>query len=188
VETTAIGENSIAVKKDLRYQIFAREYVTDLNGTRAAIAAGYSAKSATSKGSQLLTLVKVQRLIDALKTERAEKLEITADSVLAELAKMGFANILDYVQVEDGNAVVNLSKLTWDQASALREITVDRYAGGSGDGERRAITRTRFKLHDKIRALELMGRHLKLFTERIEGDDYSGLAEILSERRKALSA
>ena len=186
METIAIGENGTALKKALRYQIFAREYVTDLNGTRAAIAAGYSEKGADVAAIRLLGNARVRKLIAELIEKRAKHLDLSADKVLEELSRMGFANMLDYIGIKDGDAYVDLSKLTREQAAAIQVITVDA-TGGTGDGERRQVMRTRFRLADKTRALELLGKYLTLFTERVEVSGLESLAEILQARRKALS-
>jgi phage terminase small subunit len=50
-----------ALKTHFRRQRFAREYLLDLNGTRAAIAAGYSAKTAAAAASRLLDFKRVLR-------------------------------------------------------------------------------------------------------------------------------
>ena len=78
---------------------------------------------------------------------------------------------------------VDLSKVTRDQAAAIHEITVDEYMEGKGEDARR-VKRTRFKLCDKDRSLELLGKHLKLFTERVEVSALEGLPEQLAEARK----
>lgn len=72
-------------KTDLRYEIFAREYVLDFNATRAAVAAGYSEKTAYSSGARMLRNVEVQKLIDQLTAKRAEKLDITAEYILGKV-------------------------------------------------------------------------------------------------------
>ncbi len=168
-----------------RRELFARAYVIDCNATNAAIKAGFAKKTAYSQGSRLLKDVEVQARIAQLVAEKAQKLDISAEKVLGELAKMGFANMLDYMRVdEDGEFVVDFSKLTREQAAAIQEYTVDA-TGGTGDGERKVVMRTRFKLADKARSLELLGQHLKLFTEKIEVTGLEGLAELLRQRRAA---
>jgi len=108
-------------KTNARWNIFVREYLIDLNGARAAIAAGYSEKTARAAASRLLTKSNVQELIEKLTAARAQRLDISADRVLWELAKMAFANMLDYVTVQNGDAYIDLSKLTRDQAAAIQE-------------------------------------------------------------------
>src|ERR1700730_3616018 len=92
-------------------------------------------------------------------------LDLSADKVLEELARLGFSNMLDYITIQNGAAVVDFSRVTRGQAAAIQEITVDEYMDGSGP-DARPVKRIRFKLSDKVRSLELLGRHLKLFEDR----------------------
>jgi phage terminase small subunit len=164
--------------------MFAREYVIDLNGTRAAIAAGYAEKAAAQAASQLLRNAKVQREIDKLISKRASKLEIKAEHVADELRKLGFANMQDYMRVnEDGWPELDLSKLTRDQAAAIQEFSEDA-TGGQNDGERRLVLRRRFKLADKRGSLELLGRHLGMFQDNLKVTGFEGLAERLNQLRE----
>ncbi len=170
-------------RNNSRHERFCREYITDLNGTRAAIAAGYGKKGARVRASELLTNRNIQVLLAKLMKKHADKLDLSAEKVLAELSKMGFSNMLDYMRVdEDGAFVLDLSKLTRDQAAAIQEYTVDA-TGGTGDGERKLVMRTRFKLADKIRALELLGKYLKLFVDKVEVTGLGDLPAVLAAAR-----
>lgn len=159
-----------------RHKRFVAEYLANgLNATQAAIAAGYSRSRAEITGSELVRNRKVAAEI-AKQTEKViAKLEITAEKVLEELARVGFANMLDYMQVaEDGRSFdLDFSKLARDQAAAIQEITVDT-TGGAGDGERRKVLRTKFRLGDKRGSLELLGKYLKLFTDKVEASGANG--------------
>jgi phage terminase small subunit len=156
------------LKAEARREIFVREYLKDLNATRAAIAAGYSEKTARKQASRLLTNVDTQKRIEELTAKKVEKLDITVERVLGELAKLAFSNMLDYMNTqEDGSAHVDLSKLTREQAAAIQEVTVDEYTEGGGENARN-VKRTKFKLADKRGSLELLGKYLKLFTDRQE--------------------
>lgn len=179
----------MAKKTQARQDIFAREYVVDLNGTRAAIAAGYSERTANEQASRLLANRKVQIIVDRLKSQRASRLEIKADRVLEELARLAFSNMGDYVGAdEDGKPQgLNLAGITRDQWAAVQEIREDT-TGGSGDGERKAVLRTTLKLADKGLNLERLGRHLKLFTDKVEVTGIEGLAERMAELRKSKNA
>jgi phage terminase small subunit len=73
--------------------VFVREYPIDRNVTRAAIAAGYAPRSASVTSCRLLRNAKVQATVAELTEERLERLEVTADTVLQELAKIAFANM-----------------------------------------------------------------------------------------------
>src|SRR6266480_3421974 len=104
-------------KSSKRAEIFAREYVIDLNGTRAAIAAGYSERTAAEQASRLLTKVRTQRIIQQLQAKRATKLDLKAEKVAEELQRMAFSNMLDFMEIdEQGRPVgLNLANITRDQ-------------------------------------------------------------------------
>ena len=158
-----------------KQKIFIKEYLIDLNATRAAISAGYSERTACEQGSRLLANVKVKTEIERSLTKRAEKLDISAEKVLGELSKMAFANMQDYITIRDGDAYVDLSKLTRDQAAAIQEVTTDSYTvEGENEESAKVITKCKFKLADKRGSLELLGRYLKLFTDKFEAGGPNG--------------
>ena len=150
---------------------FCDEYLVDLNATQAAIRAGYSQKTAGEIGYELLKKPEVQARIAELQAARAKRMEVTQDQVLREFAKVAFANLQDYIQVqEDGSAYVDLSTMTREQAAALQEITVDEYVDGRGDNARN-VKRVRIKLASKQAALDSLAKHLGMFVERIGDPD-----------------
>lgn len=161
--------------------MFCEEYLIDLNATQAAIRAGYSERTATAQAARLLTNVNVQEYIQKRKRDRVERTEITQDRVLQELAVIAFSNAADYAAVvekqmmlkcEDGTEIgmiddagkpvmyrtvepVLTQDLTENQKRALAVIKKGR------DG-------FEVKPYDKIRALELLGKHIGMFTEKVE--------------------
>lgn len=151
--------------------LFVRHYLADpkLNATKAAIAAGYSQKTAAVIGSENLKKPNIAAEI-AKQTEKvAGKLEITRERVLRELALMGFANMMDYMSItDDGEALLDFSDLSRDQAAAIQEITTDTYTepDPANEKERRVVKKIKFKLSDKRGSLELLGKHLNLFTDK----------------------
>lgn len=175
-------------KAEKRYDMFARNYVIDLNATRAAIAAGYKANSANEQASRLLANRKVQAIVARLQSERASKLEIKAERVVEEIARLAFSNMQDYTRTDaDGKPVLDLSSITRDQFAAVQEIREDT-TGGSGDGERKVVVRTTLKLGDKTKNLELLGRHLGMFQDNLKVTGLENLAKVLSEREEDLNA
>ena len=147
---------------------FVKEYMIDLNTTQAAIRAGYSEKTAEQQGYQLLQNTSVSAAVAKAMKKRGDKLEITADRVLKELALIGFANMEDFIRITDeGDAFVCLSGLTREQAAAISEITVEDYMDGRGD-DARDVRRTKFKLSDKRAALVDIGKHLGMFVSKHE--------------------
>jgi phage terminase small subunit len=102
---------------------------------------------------------------DALETVVA-KFEVTAGRVLAELAKIAFANIGDYVHLDrKGEPDPDLGGLSRDQLAAVRDIAVEERRTGSGENAT-VVRKVRFRLFDKRAALVALGHHLGLFGER----------------------
>jgi phage terminase small subunit len=97
--------------------------------------------------------------------KRAARTEITSDRVLNELAKIGFANMADYVQIVGGEPVIDLSSMTRDQAAAINEVTVEDFKDGRGE-DARDVRRVKFKLSDKRAALVDIGKHLGMFKDK----------------------
>jgi phage terminase small subunit len=174
-------------KTKRRYQIFAREYLVDLNGKRAAIAAGYSKRSADVTASRLLKKPGVQKLIRKLMKGRAEELDLTGEKVLKELARLAFANMIDYIDIgPDGSARLDFSRVDREKGAAIQEVNIEEYSERNGqtkDGE--IIRRIKFKLADKGQNLERLGRHLKLFSDKVEITGLESLAESIRKARKA---
>jgi phage terminase small subunit len=147
---------------------FVEEYLVDLNATQAAIRAGYSAKTANEQGSRLLANASVAAAVYDGQKARSQRTEITADRVLQEYAKIGFANMLDYIETNpDGSFTIDMSKLTREQAAAISEVTAEVYMEGKGD-DATPVKRTKFKLADKKAALDSIARHVGMFTDKTE--------------------
>src|SRR5690625_1284215 len=108
-------------------QRFVELYLVYLDATRAAKEAGYSERTANRIGHQLLQDPRVQAALREAMDKRSQRTAIDQDRVLMELGRMGFANMLDYVQVqEDGTARINLRALNRDTAAAIQEVTVEQ--------------------------------------------------------------
>lgn len=155
---------------------FVDEYMVDLNATQAAIRAGYSPKTAGDIGRQLLRKTPVALAIAERQRALSERTGVTAERVIEELAKIGFANMLDYMRSNsDGDPYLDFSQLTREQAAALAEVTVEDFKDGRGE-DARDVRRVKFKLHDKRAALVDLGKHLGLFKERVE---HSGAVSLI---------
>lgn len=159
---------------------FCREYLVDLNATQAAIRAGYSKKTARGTAWQLLQKPEIQAEIQRLMDKRANRTEITADRVLMEIARVAF---LDPRRFYDGQGrLLPIGELPDDVAAALAsmEEVVSKVPGEPDEVE---YTK-KIKMADKLRALELAGKHLKLFTDKVELSGELSLAERLAKRRQ----
>ncbi|MDU3181406.1 MAG: terminase small subunit [Lachnospiraceae bacterium] len=141
---------------------FAEEYLIDLNATRAYLAAYPSVKNeqtAAVNGSKLLRNTKVKEYIAQRIQERQKRTEITQDRVVQELAAIAFAKITDYVEIKNDdkrNVVVvkTTEGLSSEQIGAIAGIKQGK----------RGIE---LKLNDKERALEMLGRHLGMWNDKI---------------------
>jgi len=142
--------------KPTKTELFVRLFLQSRNLTSAAIGAGYSKKYAHTMASRKMREPETQRLIAEISSKQDGNFEVTRGRVLGELAKLGYSNMQDFITIDDsGSATVDLSRLTRAQAAAIQEISVENLEGGK--------TRTKLKLANKKEALELLGRHLKLF-------------------------
>ena len=138
-----------------KQRMFCKEYMIDMNATQSAIRAGYSETSARAIACDLLTKHNIQEYLNSLSKKRDERTEITADRVLKELAKIAFFNAGDILK-EDGNTK-QLKDWSRDDLASVQEITDNAITGDR-----------KIKLSDKKAALDLLGRHLKLFTDKVQ--------------------
>lgn len=164
-----------------RQKRFVGEYLIDLNATQAAIRAGYSRRNADKIGSELLGKTSVSRAVSRAMEARAQRTEIKQDRVIRELAAVAFSNASDYVRIVERQAVhttdsgrqiplfdsrgkpvmiqgvelVLTDSLTPEQKGAVSGIRQGKYG-------------VEVTLCDKLRALELLGRHLGMFRDRVE--------------------
>lgn len=152
-----------------RQERFVEEYMIDSNATQAAIRAGYAVKGAEVTGCKLLRVPKVQALVDQKRTALAKRTEVSAERVIAEYCKIAFADMKDYVTIETatGNVRLDFSKIPMGGTAAIAEITQEEFTDGVGQ-EAREVKRTKFKLYDKLRALDALAKHLGLFVDRSE--------------------
>lgn len=160
--------------KDQRKEKFAQNLAKGMSLADAREKAGYSHNRAEGwKASRRddiarrvaeLTGLAAQREAAAL-ARAADRYQVTTDRVVAELARIAFANTLDYWRVDrNGNPELDLSKITRDQGAAISEVIVDTYMDGRST-DAREVKRVRIKLADKRAALVDLGRHLGLFVD-----------------------
>lgn len=164
---------------------FVEEYLVDFNGTQAAIRAGYSPRSAHVTASRLLTDAKVIAQLGAGRSRLRRRVEATQENVVEQLRRLGFSDIRNVVRwgsgvydVEDeadeelegqphGGAlkrrriagpaleIVGSDEIDEETAAAISEIS----QGPHG---------VKIKLHDKMPALDRLGKHLGMFKDEIQ--------------------
>lgn len=129
-----------------KQEAFCREYLIDLNGTQAAIRAGYSQRTANEQAARMLAKVSVSSRIQCLMTERAERVQRTADDVLKDIQR-----VKESCMAEAADQFGNIAMV--DPKAALK-------------------------------ALELEGKHLKMFTDKVEHSGQIGLESLIAEATK----
>nr|DAO51593.1 MAG TPA: Terminase small subunit [Caudoviricetes sp.] len=135
---------------------FCDEYLIDLNATQAAIRAGYSPKTACEQASRLLANVKVQDEIAIEMAERSKRTGINQDRVLMEIAKMAFVNIDDVIDLDTAKVKRTATK---EDLACIQSVKIKPTEFG---------TEREIKLCDKKSNLELLGKHLGMFKDKVE--------------------
>lgn len=141
-----------------KQQRFVEEYLVDLNASAAAIRAGYSARSSKEQGARMLTNANIRARVDEAMAERSKRTGINQDMVIRELARIAFINATDVVNMDDATVKEDASR---DDTAAIVAVKVKRMTGNIEGIEREV------RLADKLKALELLGRHLGMFDDKI---------------------
>lgn len=149
-----------------KQKIFVDEYLIDLNATQAAIRAGYSPDTAGSIGSENLKKPEIRARIEKTMAERSKRTGINQDRIIMELAKIALLNPKGLVNFDEATIKEDA---TDEDVAAVASVKVKRFPTKDGEGVEREV-----KMYDKTKALELLGRHLGMFKDKVE---VSGLDE-----------
>lgn len=156
-----------------KQKLFCEEYLIDLNATQAAIRAGYSPETAYSIGQENLKKPEIRTRIDRAMAERSRRTGVNAERVVLELAKIAFVNAGMVIDATDATLKTDAAP---EDLAAIQSIKVK----DMGDmGIEREI-----RMADKLKALELLGRHLGMFNDKIRLDaklDTGKLDSILAQ-------
>ena len=139
---------------------FVEEYLIDLNATQAAIRAGYSPKTANEQGARLLANASIQAAVSKAQAERSRRTGINQDRVLRELAKVAFLNPSDVIDMDEATIKGEANR---DDTACIASVKVKTIPTDDG-----AITEREVKTYDKLKALELLGKHLGMFTDKLK--------------------
>lgn len=145
---------------------FIKEYLIDQNAKRAAIAAGYSPKTAEVQGSRLLSDAKLQAEIDAANAKVNAKLDLTVERVKTEISRLAFYDPAAFWN-ENGTAKP-IHEIDEDSRRAIAGFETAELFEGNGEDRGLAGYIKKFKLADKNKSLEMAARHLKMLTDKVE--------------------
>ena len=146
-------------KLTAKQQKFVEEYLIDLNATQAAIRAGYSVKTADVIGYQLLQKTSVQEAIAKAMAERSRRTGVNQDRVVLELAKIAFVKMTDVVN-SNGEIKADASPDDLSCIESIKYKESDNEFGGSVERE--------VKIASKMKALELLGKHLGMWNDKLD--------------------
>jgi len=154
---------------------FCEEYLVDLNATQAAIRAGYKSDTAGAIGAENLKKPLIRAHIDAAMAERSRRTGINQDRVLRELARIAFVQAPKLINLDDATLK---DDATEDDAAVIQSVKVKSIPTSDGMGVEREI-----RLADKLKALELLGKHIGMFTDKVE---HSGSVEVKNDKLGAI--
>jgi phage terminase small subunit len=150
----------MTIKREIltdKQELFCNEYLKDLNGTQAAIRAGYSEKTASEQAYQLLQLPQIQDRIRELNEERMKRLQADGDYVVKELlsiVKDDISNYLTLKATKTGKLIVKWKDLTQIDTKNISEFQKDKNG-------------FKFKRYSRENALIQLGRHFGIFEDKI---------------------
>lgn len=146
------GVTSALDQLEEKQQLFVREYIRDLNGTKAAIRAHYAEDSAHVQASRMLSYAKVQNAIAELKAQRNKQLNVDAGYVLQRLLDVDQLDVADILDNSGAIKPVNEWPKEWRQNISSFEIASDE----------QGTSVAKIKFPDKVKNLELIGKHIEV--------------------------
>jgi len=170
-------------------RLFCEFYITDcnMNASKAIIKAGYSTNVAAKHASEFMADPVCKAYIAKLMAARSERIQIDADYVLRELTAIQQLDLIDIFNDDMSLKPLNKWPPTWRKCLSGLEV-VDLFEG-SGDTKAVMGSLKKIKWPDKLKTLELMGRHVGVgaFRDQIVIEDASSLAEKLAAARKRVT-
>ena len=151
-----------------KQQRFVDEYLVDLNASAAARRAGYSPKRAGAIGGENLQKPEIAAAITARREALQHSTQVTQERVIFELAKIGFLDARRFFD-SDGRPIP-LHQLDAQTAGAVVGLEVLEEFAGIGEEREKVGEVKKYKLADKVKALELLGRHVGIFDDKVKVD------------------
>lgn len=154
-----------------KQKAFIEFYLQEWNATQAALKAGYSERSAASIGNENLLKPEIDHEIQ----RRLSEMSMSADEVILAIGEIGRASIEDFIDIDDETG--RLKNINFGKAKKAGKLHLIKSITPTANG-------LKIELHDRMRALELIGKHHKLFVDRAEisGDDGQPIQVIIKQR------
>jgi len=158
-----------------RERRFVEEYCANgFRGADAARAVGFTGAHVRKSADRLLKRPHIQAAIEARLRDLADGAQLRSEAILLELAKIAFADIGQVIDFSGADLRLRpANEIPGDARAAIESLKVKRYLEGQGE-HAREVEVTEFKLHDKLGALEKLGRYRRLFVERTAHENPDG--------------
>lgn len=168
--------DSVTVALKGKQQRFVAEYLVDLNATQAAVRAGYSPRTAHAIGHELLTKPEIRKAVGAAEKKHLERLDAKGQKVLDELAHFAHSDVGE--AFDENGALLPLKQMPERVRRAIASIEVLEETDSEGVviGHLKKV-----KFWPKDKGLELLGKHQRLFVDKVEHDVGPSLEELLRE-------
>ena len=171
-----------------RQRKFVSEYAKTLNGTQAAIVAGYSPDTAAAIASENLTKPEIAAGVQERVSKALELADCTADRTIMELSRVAYVDVGEITD-EHGNCKP-LHEISEDARRAIAGVEVIIKNAEAGDGVTDKVHK--IKMADKVAALKVLAQYHGLLVERREEvhlhlhyvDRVSEIRKVLAERRQ----
>jgi phage terminase small subunit len=169
---------------------FCEHYLVHFNGAKAAVQAGYSEKTAAQQASRLLTKVKVQEYLQARKEKIAEKLHYSQERTMLEIARVSFGDIRKLFTVD--GALKPITELDDDTAALISSVEVceEEVTARDIESDEKIVAGTtkKVKLWDKMKGLEMLAKHYKIFDDGPKVTNNINLGKLNTNDLKTLLA
>lgn len=180
------NKNGLTDAQQLFADAYLKQPIGERNATKAyqSVKPGASQKTAEAMGSRLTGNVSVAAYIEKRDAEIVKSMEqsqlVTQEDIIKELMHVAFGRLTDVIRVDEDGNVWPESTDKWDDRSkaalkTLKMTTNERET----DGKTSRTQRTEMAFHDKLKALELLGRNLKMFTDKVEHELPDGVGMVL---------
>jgi len=174
--------NIVKYKLNAQQEQFCQEYIIDRNQTQAYIRAGYSKDGARHAASLLLTNVNVRARVNQLIKEQVDKIKISATFIIREILNAATIDIAD--AYDDNGKLLPINEMPEPLRKSITSIETDELFEGTGNQREHIGTTKKIKIQDRAKSLELLGKHLKMFTDVVEIPGLEGLADKIRKARE----
>lgn len=169
-----------------KQELFCHEYLKDRNGTQAAIRAGYARNTAQSTASEILSYPMVKARINELIKIQLDNIKIDAKYVLRQIINSADIDIND--AYDDNGQLKPISEMPEALRKSIISIETEELFEGQGKERTHSGTAKTIKIEGRLKALKLLGQHLKMFTDITEIPGLEGLADAIKAARKRADA